>query len=161
MIDVTVNGLGERSGIASLSEVCLTLYCLYEIKDNWKLELLPEISSYVEQISGLKISANTPIVGKNAFIHKAGLHVSAVMNDPRFYESFPAELIGKKRDFVFDKLTGKKPIQYKLKTLNLDACDSNVSNVLKYAKSKEKGFISNSEIINLINNNSIKNIEFQ
>ncbi len=159
-IDVTVNGLGERTGIASLSEVCLALNCIYKIKNNWKLELIPEISNYVEQISGINISPITPIIGKNAFIHKAGLHVSAILKDPRFYEAFPAELIGKKRDFVIDKMTGKETIIYNLKKMNLESSNSDVINVLNYAKSKEKGFVSRNEIIKLLNVYQIDNIGY-
>jgi 2-isopropylmalate synthase len=160
-IDVTINGLGERAGIASLSEICLILNCLYNIKNNWKLELIPEISSYVEKISELNISPNTPIIGKNAFIHNAGLHVSAILKDPRFYEAFPAELIGKKRDFVLDKMSGKETIQYKLKEMNLEICNADVTNVLNYAKSKEKGYVSGNDIINLLNDNLFDTIDYQ
>ena len=104
MIDVTVNGIGERVGITSLSEICLALNCFYDVKNSWKLNKLTEISHIVSEFSGINISPNAPIVGENAFRHKAGLHVSAVINNPKHYEVFPAELVGQRRDVVLDKM---------------------------------------------------------
>ena len=90
LIDVTINGIGERVGITPLSEICLALNCFYQVKNNWKLEKLTEISRTISEFSGIKIPPNTPIVGENAFAHNAGLHVSAVLNNPNHYEIFPA-----------------------------------------------------------------------
>jgi len=103
IIDVSVNGLGERVGITPLSELCLALYSLYGVKNKWNLELIPKISQKVSEFSGLDISPTSPIVGENAFVHNAGLHVAAVLHNPVHYEVFPAEIIGRNRKFVLDK----------------------------------------------------------
>ena len=41
--------------------------------------------------------SNRPFVGKSAFAHKGGVHVSAIMKNPRAYEHTTPELIGNKR----------------------------------------------------------------
>lgn len=161
MIDVSVNGMGERVGITSLSELCLALYCIYETKNNWKLGMLPELSQKVSEFSGMNISPNTPIVGKNAFLHNAGLHVAAVINNPKHYEVFPAELVGRKRNFVLDKMAGIQTIKQKLEQMEIAVCDDNVTKIMHHVKSKEKGNVSDSEIIGILNNSEIQMPVFQ
>jgi 2-isopropylmalate synthase len=161
MIDVSVNGLGERVGISSLSEICLALHCMYNVENNWKLEMLPHISQKVSEFSGMNISHNTPITGENAFLHNAGLHVAAVLNDPQHYEVFPAELVGRKRNFVLDKMASMQTIKQKLEQMNITTCNDNVTKIMHYAKSKEKGTVSDEEIINLLNLDSIERFVYQ
>jgi len=161
MIDVTVNGIGERVGITSLSEICLALNCFYRVKNNWKLDKLTQISQKVSEFSGMNIPPNTPIVGKNAFLHKAGLHVSAILNNPKHYEIFPAELVGQKRDVVLDKMASKHTVRQKLEEMNLKADDDNINKIINYAKLKEKGTVTKNEIFDIFSNYQDVNIMFQ
>jgi len=149
LIDVTVNGIGERVGITSLSEICLALNCFYQVKNNWKLDKLTQISQIVSEYSGINISPNTPIVGENAFRHKAGLHVSAVINNPKHYEIFPAELVGQKRDIVLDKMASKHTVKQKLEEMDLEADNENIQKIINYVKSKDKGTITKNEIYDI------------
>jgi len=161
MIDVSVNGLGERVGITPISEICLALHTLYKEKNNWKLEMIPKISKMVSDFSRMKISPNTPIVGENAFIHNAGLHVAAVLHDPSYYEVFPAELVGRKRNFVIDKMASMQKKKKKLAQMGCNANEDNVNRIMDYVKSKEKGTITDTEIRGLLNNGEINNVMFQ
>ena len=86
--DVTINGIGERSGITSLAEIALLLKTQYNFENNWDLSKIYKLSKKVERMSGIFNSENKPIVGINAFTHKAGLHSRAVIKDPRTYEAF-------------------------------------------------------------------------
>jgi 2-isopropylmalate synthase len=161
LIDVTVNGIGERVGITPLSEICLTLNCIHQIKNNWKLDKLTQISEKVSEYSGINIPSNMPIVGKNAFLHKAGLHVSAVINNPSHYELFPAELIGRKRDYILDKMSGVHTVRKKLEKMKLAANQDDVERILNYAKLKRKGIVSDNEILNFFTEHVNENIMFQ
>ncbi len=161
MIDVSINGLGERVGITPISEICLALHTLYTEKNNWKLEMLPKISQTVSKFSRIKILPNTPIVGENAFIHNAGLHVAAVLHDPSYYEVFPAELVGRTRNFVVDKMASIRTIKQKLAQMGCNASNDNVNRIMDYVKSKEKGTITDTEIRGLLNNFETNSIMFQ
>jgi 2-isopropylmalate synthase len=161
LIDVTVNGIGERVGITSMSEICLALNCFYQIKHNWKLDKLTEISQTISKYSGQNIPPNMPIVGENAFLHKAGLHVSAVVNDPSHYELFPAELVGRKRNFILDKMSGIHTVRKKLEKLKLEANKDDLEKILNYAKQKRKGMVTENEILNFFTNHENENIMFQ
>lgn len=161
LIDVSVNGLGERVGITSLSELCLALNSLYHEKNSWSLELLPQLSQIVSEFSGIKLPPNAPIMGENAFVHNAGLHVAAVLNDPAYYEIIPPEIVGKRRTFILDKMASIQTIKQKLQNIGLATSTDNVNKIMHYVKSKEKGTVSDEELRELFNINEIENIMFQ
>ena len=73
-IHVCVNGLGERSGNASLEEIVMALYCLYNHKTNITSEHIYETSKLVSNLTGVIVQPNKAIVGANAFAHEAGIH---------------------------------------------------------------------------------------
>ena len=133
LVDVTVNGLGERVGIPPISDLCVSIKEIYKPQNNWKLELLSELSKKVSKYSGIKISPNTPIIGENAFLHNAGLHVAAILINPRLYEPFPAELIGGNRDIVLDKMASRQTVKHKLMQLGINT-NENQEKILQYAK---------------------------
>lgn len=134
--DVTVNGLGERCGIATLAEVALVLKLLYKVENPWKLELLPQLSQMVERFSGVFNSENKPLVGMHAFTHKAGLHTRAVLKDPRTYEAFPPELIRRHREITIDKFTGKDAVLNRLQMMSVKVNDEQLGEIIRIIKSK-------------------------
>jgi len=161
MIDVTINGIGERVGITPLSEICIALYCIYNVKNNWKLEMLPELSQKISEYTGIKISPNTPILGENAFSHKAGLHVAAVLQNPRYYEIIPIELIRRNRNFILDKMAGSQTIKQKIEQMGFSNDYDNTQKIMHYVKSKQKGTISEDEIISILHNHEADRGMFQ
>lgn len=135
VVDVTVNGLGERTGIAPLAEMATTLRLRGPCQDaSWRLSALPGLSDLVARHSGIPVPRQAPIVGANAFTHNAGLHVAAVLLNPEHYESVPAELVGRTRRLVVDKMAGRPTVKYRLEALGLDAGDGMVDAVLAYVK---------------------------
>ena len=68
-----------------------------------------------------------PFVGKSAFAHKGGVHVSAIMKNPRAYEHISPELVGNKRRVIVSEQSGKSNIEYKAKELGLDLGESGVN----------------------------------
>ena len=94
---VTINGLGERAGNASLEEFVMALHCLYGRKTNIKTELLYETSRLVSSLSGIVVQPNKAIIGENAFGHESGIHTHGVLSNPLTYEPISPELVGRKR----------------------------------------------------------------
>jgi 2-isopropylmalate synthase len=135
-VDVTVNGLGERAGLASLAEVTSALTELYKVSGKWNLDLLPELSDLVERASGQIAHANRPIVGKHAFSHKAGLHVKAVLKNPKSYEGINPAALARQRKLILDKYTGKAALKHKLKELGLELTPGELNRVLAGIKAE-------------------------
>ena len=106
---VTINGIGERAGNASLEEFSMALKCLpYEQKyeTNIKSELIYDVSRYVSKIVGIQVQPNKAIVGDNAFGHESGIHTHGVLNNPLTYEPISPELVGRKRWLQVGKHAG-------------------------------------------------------
>ncbi len=94
---VTINGLGERAGNASLEEFVMALQCLYEKKHNINTEMLYETSRFVSNTMGIIVQPNKAIIGENAFGHESGIHTHGIINNPLTYEPISPELVGRKR----------------------------------------------------------------
>ena len=156
-LDVTVDGLGERCGLSPLAEIIAGLVNIYKINKNWDLSLIPELSSLVKSFSKLEQKDNQPLVGKNAFTHKAGLHVKALNKDPRAYEAFAPELVNRKRKIVIDKFTGVSALDNKYQQLGFILSKMELNKILKKVKSHvKKASWSNEELIYLIKSMGIK-----
>ena len=106
---VTINGIGERAGNASLEELSMALQCLpqdQKYETNIKSELIYDTSRYISKIVGIKVQPNKAIVGDNAFGHESGIHTHGVLNNPLTYEPISPELVGRKRQLRIGKHAG-------------------------------------------------------
>ena len=111
---VTVNGIGERAGNASLEEVVMTLESLYEIDTGIKCQDIYQLSRLVSRMTGLQLSPNKAIVGENAFTHEAGIHVHGLLADTKTYEPISPETVGRKRRIVLGKHAGRASVELAL-----------------------------------------------
>lgn len=134
-VHVTVNGIGERAGITSLETLSVALKVLYGI-EVVKLDRLSWISALVERLSGVVVPPNAPVVGENAFSHKGGVHIAAVLYDPSTYEAFPPELVGRKREIVVSKYAGKHAVKARLEALGIQLSDEHVEKMIQLIKSR-------------------------
>ena len=156
-VDVAVNGLGERCGLPPIAEVVTALVNIYKVNGNWDLSILPELTHLVGSFSNLLLKANQPIVGENAFTHKAGLHVKAVAKDPRTYEAIPPETLNRKRKLIIDKYTGSSALKNKFNEIGVSLTKMELAAVLKELKSHpEKVSWTGIELIYLTKSMGIK-----
>lgn len=138
LADVTVNGLGERTGITPLAELTVALKVLYGVRNKWRMDLLPRLAAAVERASGLGLDRLTPVVGRYAFTHTAGLHAAAVLKNPQHYEVVPAEMVGRRREFVLNRMVGKAALRHELALENIALDDGAFENLYRFVKSAQK-----------------------
>ena len=112
---VCVNGLGERAGNASLEEVVVALESLYGIRTGIKTDQLYGLSQLVEELSGVPIAPNKALVGYNSFSHEAGIHTHGILAHTLTYEPLQPEVVGRQRQMILGKHTGKAALTEKLK----------------------------------------------
>lgn len=138
-VQVTVNGIGERAGNASLEEVVMSLHSIYGAKTDLQLKYLVETSKLVERFTGLRILPNTPIVGENAFSHKSGIHVHGVLEKSDTFEPgiMTPEMVGHRRRITLGKHTGRHGVQKKLDDMGIEVTDEQLGEIL--SKVKELG----------------------
>lgn len=115
-----VNGIGERCGNAAFEEVVMALELLYGKRTGIKIDKLFELSKTVEELTGIPMSIQKPIVGYNAFSHESGIHTDGVLKHTLTYEPIQAETLGRKRRFIFGKHTGTGAVAAKLKEHGLE-----------------------------------------
>jgi len=116
---VTMNGLGERAGNASLEELAVVLKESYNVNLAIKTELIYETSRLVSRITEFPLQPNKAIVGENAFVHESGMHTHGILANPLTYEPFPPELIGRTRRIASGKHSGSHGIRASLNEMGL------------------------------------------
>lgn len=101
-VEVSVNGLGGRSGNASLEEVVLALRNLLGRDTGIDISQMKELSLLVEKISGLACFPLKPIVGKFSFVHTPVMHIRCIANgQSNSFEPFDPGEIGRDRRYAF------------------------------------------------------------
>jgi 2-isopropylmalate synthase len=118
----TINGYGERCGNANLCSVIpnIQIKLGFEGIDVNNLSDLTQVSVFVAELANLSHPNQLPYVGKSAFAHKGGIHVSAVIKNPLTYEHIEPELVGNGRRVLLSDLSGRSNIKFKADELNLD-----------------------------------------
>ncbi len=139
----TINGYGERCGNANLCsiipdvELKLGLQCLPE----GHLEQLYDLSHYVAEIANLNPNDHAAYVGRSAFAHKGGVHVSAIRRHPESYEHVDPTLVGNESRVVVSELSGRSNVLSKAEELGLEVSSDHGGRVLEKIKELEaKGF---------------------
>lgn len=118
----TINGYGERCGNANLCSVIPNLQLKMGIRcvEDDKIPQLTSLSKFVNELANLVPDNKQPFVGKSAFAHKGGIHVSAVMRNAATYEHIKPEEIGNRRRVLVSDLSGKSNLIYKSDELGFE-----------------------------------------
>jgi 2-isopropylmalate synthase len=120
---VTMNGLGERGGNASLEETVMALRCRadhYRADTAVRSERLVSTSRLVSELTGIPVQPNKAVVGANAFAHASGIHQDGVLKDPRTYEIMTPQAVGwTARRIAVSKLSGRRGLQARLAELGV------------------------------------------
>ena len=132
---VTVNGIGERAGNASLEEVVMAMQCLYKRSHGIKTELLYETSKFVSNAMGIIVQPNKAIIGENAFGHESGIHTHGILNNPLTYEPIGPELVGRKRWLQAGKHAGAHGIRAMLEEFGVKPDEEQLKQILEKQKS--------------------------
>jgi len=132
-LHTTVNGIGERAGNAALEEVLVGLRMNGGI-DRYDLSHLSDISTMVQEYSGITLQKTKAVVGEHAFSHESGIHIAAILEDPQTYEYFTPEMVGGERRFILGKHTGKKALEHVVATLGYSLNEQQICKVLDEVK---------------------------
>ncbi len=121
-VEVTINGLGERAGNASLEEVVMALRTrptqFPELISAVQTEQITAASRLVSYLTGFAIQPNKAIVGGNAFAHESGIHQDGVIKNPLTYEIMTPQSVGLAgSQLTIGKLSGRRGLQGKLREL--------------------------------------------
>ena len=138
-IHTTIDGIGERTGIPSLAETAVALAYLYKSPNDFRLDMLVDLSRLIEQYTTIKPYDSKPIVGESAYKHKAGTHLAAILRNPAAYEPIPPRTVGQTRKAVFGELAGKTGAEYLMSILGLEKNVKNAKSVANGLKNLRMG----------------------
>lgn len=135
-IDTSVLGIGERNGITSLGGLVARVYAVNpKLVEKYNLPMLMELDNYVASLVGIDIPFNNYITGFSAFVHKAGIHAKAVLNNPSTYEILRPEDFGLTRYIhIAHRLTGWNAIRHRADQLGLNLSDDQVKGITEDIK---------------------------
>jgi 2-isopropylmalate synthase len=119
----TINGLGERCGNANLVSIIanLQLKLGYACVPDSRIKTLQETSRLVYELANITPHARQAFVGRSAFAHKAGLHVSGIQRNVHTYEHIDPAVVGNDRRVLLSELSGRANILYKTREFGLGA----------------------------------------
>lgn len=122
MVQGTINGYGERCGNADLILLIgnLQLKMGKNCLPPESIRQLTNLSHYISDVANVPPLNSRPFVGRSAFAHKGGVHVSAVAKNSAAYEHMTPELVGNHRRVLVSDLAGKSNVEYKAKELGID-----------------------------------------
>lgn len=154
IVHVCVNGLGERTGNASLEEVVTGLRVLYDLDMQICFSELRNLCEYVSAVSKFPIPRNKPFIGDNTFVRESGIGIDLVLEKPLAMFSMNPAFIGNKSGVVLGKKSGLKSIQIKLAELGLDSISEDqekaLLNAIKSESIKLKSTISDDVFLKLL-----------
>ncbi|MEH2315187.1 MAG: citramalate synthase [Nostoc sp.] len=145
MVQGTINGYGERCGNANLCSLIpnLQLKAGYSCITEDQLTQLTEASRFVSEVVNLAPDEHAPFVGRSAFAHKGGIHVSAVERNPLTYEHIQPEQVGNHRRIVISEQSGLSNVLAKARSfgIELDQLKAEAKQILQRLKDLEsEGF---------------------
>ncbi len=128
LVQGTINGIGERCGNANLCSIIpnIELKLGINVLEPEQLKMLTKVSKLVFELANLIPNEKLPYVGKSAFAHKGGIHVSAIQRNPKTYEHINPELVGNKRRVLISELSGKSNVIYKLRELGIETSEIDI-----------------------------------
>lgn len=143
----TINGWGERCGNANLCSIIPSIILKKGFQcgvDGDRLARLRELSRTIAEIANINPDPRQAFVGRSAFAHKGGVHVSAMQRNRETYEHIDPALVGNRTRVLLSDLSGRSNIIFKAMELGVEVDDKDpaIAEVLEQVKDLEnRGFL--------------------
>ncbi|MDQ7832854.1 MAG: 2-isopropylmalate synthase [Desulfovibrionaceae bacterium] len=136
--EVTLSGIGERAGNASLEQVVMALRTrpnYYNLETGVDSEQIYPSCRLLSRIIGMPIPPYQSIIGRNAFAHESGIHQHGMLKDRRTYEIMTPQSIGRAgTEMVLGKHSGRHALKSKVEQLNYRLSDEQIDVVFEAVK---------------------------
>ena len=131
---VTVNGIGERAGMADFAQVVMALRQWYDVDLGIKTEKLTEVARVVSEACRFPTSPWQPVVGTNVFAHESGIHTTGMLRDTSTFEPYSPELVGGERQLLVGKHSGRGVVAHVLEQNDLNPDTFDLDRILEEAR---------------------------
>ncbi|GMA49884.1 2-isopropylmalate synthase [Alicyclobacillus contaminans] len=154
-VEVTVNGVGERTGNCSLEELVMAIDTRGEalqLATAIDPSQIYETCRLVSRTMNFPIAHNKPVVGRNAFQHESGIHQDGLLKHRSTYEIMDPERLGVPRNMiVLGKHSGRHALQHRLAQFGIHLSDPELDDVFRRFKdaADAKKTVSDDDLIRL------------
>ncbi len=151
-VHATALGVGERSGNTEMDQLLVNLRLMGRARGD--LTRLPEYCKLVSHAIGVRIPANYPVVGFDAFRTGTGIHASAILKAQAqgdavladiMYSGVPASLFGLRQRVDVSPMSGRANVRHWLATHGYDADDVHLQQSLLNAAKRADRALSDEE----------------
>ena len=155
LIDVCVNGLGERAHIAPMAEVVSVIQIYYGIDCGIKLDKLYELSKLVSDVMKWPMTETMPFVGRTAFSHLVEVHYCVPPTEEGFwaYLCMKPEMFGNKMHNLLGHYSGPWAVRAKAREIGVKIPQGKEPDVIKKLRSEirfRKRQLTNDEFANIV-----------
>lgn len=155
ILDASVNGLGERAGIASLAEVAAVLQVWYGLDAGIHLDKMKELSDLVADLTKCPIPTKQPCVGAQAFSDLVEVHYRRPPGADWCYSQWKPEIFGNHKRVILGHYSGPYAIRAKGKELGIEVLEEHVTTVLERVRAHmrlRKRRIHDDEFVSIVEN---------
>jgi 2-isopropylmalate synthase len=132
-VEVTVNGIGERAGNASLEEVVMALrtrHALFGVDSQIDASRIYPVSRLVSHLTSIPVQPNKAIVGSNAFAHSSGIHQDGFLKERTTYEIINPRDVGvPDSEIILSARSGRHGLRHRLAELSYSLDDEKFERV--------------------------------
>jgi methanogen homocitrate synthase len=159
VIDVSINGLGDRGGVPSTDWVVASLEILYGVPTGIKLEKLRPLADLVQRLWGIPIEPHRPVIGDNIYRHETDIHIAALLSGLWYaYNVIKPEALGFEESLEFGPAALAKgetsAVGVKISTMGLEANEAQFDQILdlirKEIKRSPHGFATEAQVEEII-----------
>lgn len=150
---VTVTGTGERAGNVPLEDTVMALHTLYGVDTGVRTEKFYELSKLVQELTGIVVPKNRPIVGDWLYRIESGIvamfHRRCKNIEPCEYIPFVPEMVGRPPvEVALGKGSGLANIEEHLEKRGRTATPDQAAEILSRVKQRsveKKGLLTDEE----------------
>jgi homocitrate synthase NifV len=136
---------------AATEEVLMTLRIAARYKPNQDLTAFPVIKRLLEEITGIRMAQDKPLLGEEIFHVESGVHVDGILKNPSNYEAYEPKSVGLDTKIVIGKHSGHSSVEKKLRDYGIAEVDSNIIeailNRVKLESLEKRGSLTDEEFI--------------
>ena len=116
----TINGFGERCGNANLCSIIpdLQLKLGYPCIPPASMANLAVVARSISEIANMPHNERAPYVGGDAFAHKGGMHIDAVVKNPASYEHIDPDQVGNSRRMLMSEVAGRSMLLARIQAVD-------------------------------------------
>ena len=112
-VNCSLLGIGERTGNIPLEAMVFEYASLRGSLDGMDPTVITEIGNYFRREMGYKIPPQTPFVGKNFNVTRAGIHADGLLKDEEIYNIFDTKtILNRPATVMVSKTSGLAGIAY-------------------------------------------------